>query len=346
MKQSLSIVQNNHLVVPPRQKPALRLVKTNTLSREDWLDVRRGGIGSSDAAAAVGMNPYCSPLELWVDKTGRGGALKQNDPEDDSAPTYWGTLLEPIVAAHYTKRTGHRVRRINAVLQHPEHSFMRANIDREVMHTPDVQILECKTAGINGARLWQDGVPGYVRLQVQHQLAVTGKQAADVAVLLGGQHLEIHRMIRDESLIDWLIEAERQFWHYVETDTPPPVDGSASSQAALQALYPQDRGTRCDFRHDTRLCTTFGDWLQTRERIKALDGIESLLRQQLQQAMGEASYADFEQGAVRWTKSKDGTVLDVERLLADQPDLLTHYSRPRSGVRRFTPILKKEHHHA
>jgi predicted phage-related endonuclease len=29
---------------------------------------------------------------------------------------FWGTLLEPIVAAHYTKRTGNKVRRVNAVL--------------------------------------------------------------------------------------------------------------------------------------------------------------------------------------------------------------------------------------
>jgi predicted phage-related endonuclease len=40
--------------------------------------------------------------------------------------------------------------------------------------------------GINGARLWKEGVPEYVELQVMHQLAVTGKRAADVAVLLGG----------------------------------------------------------------------------------------------------------------------------------------------------------------
>ena len=50
---------------------ALRLVDTKGLDREAWLDVRKGGIGSSDAAAAVGLNPYKSPLELWLEKTGR-----------------------------------------------------------------------------------------------------------------------------------------------------------------------------------------------------------------------------------------------------------------------------------
>ena len=166
---SLSPVQSS--------RPALRLVSTKALPREDWLNVRRQGIGSSDAAAAVGLNPYKSQLELWLEKTGRNGLLPKTDPLDEESPAYWGNILEPIVAAHYTRRSGNRVRRINAVLQHPDPQlhWMLANIDREVIGAPDVQILECKTAGINGARLWKEGVPEYVQLQVQHQLVVTGK---------------------------------------------------------------------------------------------------------------------------------------------------------------------------
>ena len=161
---------------PKRSPPALKLVKTQDLSRDDWLTVRKGGIGSSDAASAVGLNPYKSQLQLWMEKTGRYGNLPKVDPNDETSPMYWGTLLEAIVAAHYTKQTGHKVRRINAVLQHPKESWMLANLDREVMGAPDVQILECKTAGLNGSRLWKEGVPEYIQLQVMHQLAVTGNK--------------------------------------------------------------------------------------------------------------------------------------------------------------------------
>jgi len=156
-----------------RNRPALRLVETKDLSRDDWLEVRKNGIGGSDAAAAVGLSPYMSPLELWLIKTGRDANLPRPDPQDTTEPVYWGALLEPIVAASYTKQTRNRVRRINAVLQHPTIPFMLANVDREVVGNRDVQLLECKTAGLNGARLWRDGVPEYVQLQVQHQLAVS-----------------------------------------------------------------------------------------------------------------------------------------------------------------------------
>ena len=160
-----------------KPRPALRLVGTKQLPREEWLTVRKQGIGSSDAAAAVGLNPYKSQLELWLEKTGRDTSLPKLDPQDEDCPAYWGNILEPIVATHYSRRSGHRVRRINAVLQHPDPklAWMLANIDREVIGAPEVQILECKTAGINGARLWKEGVPEYVQLQVMHQLAVTGK---------------------------------------------------------------------------------------------------------------------------------------------------------------------------
>ena len=309
---------------PQKPKPALRLVKTLDLPRDEWLEVRKTGIGSSDAAAAVGLNPYQSQLELWLVKTGRDDGLPKVDPHDEESPMYWGNILEPIVAAHYTRRTGNRVRKINAVLQHPDPNtaWMLANIDREVIGASDVQILECKTAGINGARLWKDGVPEYVQLQVHHQLAVTGKQAADVAVLLGGQHLEIHRIERDEALIRNLVQLEREFWHFVETDTPPPADGSESADRALRCLYPQDSGSTIDFSEDRTLSATFADLVALRERIAEQEKEEALLKQRLQQAIGSASGALFETGEVTWKKAKDSVVLDVATLLKDQPDLM------------------------
>jgi putative phage-type endonuclease len=320
-----------------KSRPALRLIGTKQLPREDWLAVRKQGIGSSDAGAAVGLNPYKSQLELWIEKTGRDATLPKIDPQDEESPAYWGNVLEPIVAWHYSKRTGKKVRRINAVLQHPdpELPWMLANIDREVMGADDVQILECKTAGINGARLWKEGVPEYVQLQVMHQLAVTGKQAADVAVLLGGQHVEIHRIERDEQMIDRLIELERKFWQYVQTDTPPPVDGSASSEAALRCLYPKDNGQSVDFSGNAGLAATYLELKAVRQSIAEKESRESLLKQILLQAMGEATRAQFSNGFVSWKRSKDSTVLDVERLLKEKPYLQVRFTKLKVGSRRF-----------
>lgn len=314
--------------------PALRLVDTRRIARADWLEVRKSGIGGSDAAAAVGLSPYKSQLELWLEKTGRDAQLDKPDPSDTTHPVFWGTLLEPIVAAAYTQQTGRKVRRVNAVLQHPTVPFMLANLDREIVGSPEVQILECKTAGEFGARLWLDGVPEYVQLQVQHQLAVTGKHAADVAVLLCGQKLEVHRVYRDDELISRLIHLEAQFWQYVTSDTPPPADGSESADRALRCLYPGN-ATVVDFTEDRQLSAAFADLVLLRVDIKAKEALAERLKQTLQQAMGDASVAQLDTGKITYKRSKDSVSIDLDRLLADHPDLAQQYATTKPGSRRF-----------
>src|SRR3546814_16450973 len=111
-----------------------------------------------------------------MEKTGRAAANGE-EPGMDS-PMFWGTLLEPYVAVAYQQKTDHTVRKTNAVLQHPTFNFTLANIHREVEGCPEVQILECKTAGEFGASLWPDGVPESVALQVKNHIPETGKKAA------------------------------------------------------------------------------------------------------------------------------------------------------------------------
>ncbi len=315
-----------------KQSGAVRLVDTKKLPYGQWLDVRRNGIGSSDAAAAVGLCPYKSQLELWMEKTGRTPPEEVRPGQDD--PRYWGNLLEPMVATAYQERTGRKVRKLNAVLQHPTFPFMLANIDREIVGVPDVQVLECKTAGEFGSRLWKDGVPEYVQLQVQHQLAVTGKAAADVAVLLCGQQLEIHRIERDEEVIARLVLLETRFWEYVEEDIEPPADGSESAAKALRTLYRGD-DTSLDFTGEADLDRAFDTLATLKGELEAMEDEVESLKQVIQQAMGDASKARFAHGEVTFKRAKDSTTLDTKRLIAECPYVAAMYTVTRPGARRF-----------
>lgn len=323
-----------------KKNAALRLVDTRTLDRQQWLSVRQGGIGSSDAAAAVGLCPYKSQLELWMEKTGRTPTEGATPGMDD--PRYWGTLLEPYVAVAYSQQTDRKVRKVNAVLQHPTFPYMLANIDREVVGCPDVQILECKTTGEWGSKLWRDGVPEYVQLQVQHQLAVTNQRAADVAVLLCGQRLEIHRIERDEEVIARLMVLEARFWQYVTTDTEPPADGSESAGKALRQLYPGG-GNTLDFCENRELSDRFAELVALKDELEVRGKHAEQLKQTLQQAMGDAARAVFATGEVSFKRAQDGTSLDTKRLAQDHPDLVARYSVPKAGARRFLISAKADH---
>jgi predicted phage-related endonuclease len=132
-----------------------------------------------------------------------------------------------------------------------------------------VQILECKTAGIHGARLWKDGVPEYVQLQVMHQLAVTGHKAADVAVLIGGQELRIFRIERDEALIARLIEMEHALLASGGKQHAPAGDGSDSAEKRCAASIPTVVGEEVDMSRTPQLNATFDALLLAREQLDA-----------------------------------------------------------------------------
>ena len=320
-----------------RLSSAKRLVNTKDMAYQDWLEVRKQGIGSSDAATACGLNPYMSMLELWLIKTGR----QTQSIEDEStgvAPLYWGKQLEPLVAEYYSMHTDNKVRRVNAVLQHhdPDKHFMLANLDYSVVGSEEVQILECKTAGEHGAKLWRDGVPLYVLCQVQHQLAVTGKQAAHVCVLLCGHETKIFKVTRSESVIEHIISAERYFWECVEKDTPPSVDASESAAKAIQQLYPVHIPlTVEDLSQNETANLMFDKLITLKEEIQHKQERFDELKHQIQMMMRDAERATFAHGSVVWKKAKDSISLNTKALLQHQPELIELYPLQKQGSRRF-----------
>ncbi|AXB03276.1 MULTISPECIES: YqaJ viral recombinase family nuclease [Aeromonas] len=312
---------------------ATRLASTTDLPREQWLAIRKLGIGSSDAAVAVGLSPYRCPLSLWLEKTGR----KEPDDISHKEAVLWGIELEPVLAQVYAKRTGNRVRRVNAVLQHPEHLFMLANLDREVVGHPDGPgILEIKTASYHSAPQWEEGVPVAYQCQVLHQLAVTGHAWAEVAVLIGGQDFRIYRIERDEEKIRDLTEREAQFWHQVTSDQQPEPDGSKDAGSALAWLFPRDDGETVDLSDSPEFNQLFEELLHLREHKEEVELRESQIKQRLQATLGEATAGLFADGKITWKRSKDRLAPDLDRLGQDHPDLLSHYVKPVPGSRRFT----------
>ena len=339
----VTLKQNEVISKPAPPKTSItakRLVNTKSLSREDWLQFRKQGIGSSDAAAACGIHPYLSMLELWMIKTGRM-ASNIDESIEGYSPLYWGNTLEPMVAKFYQEHTGNKVRRVNAILQHPDpdKAFMLANLDYAITGNDEVQILECKTAGEHGAKLWKHGVPLYVTCQVQHQLAVTGKAAAHICVLLCGHEAKIYKVERDEHLIDSIMEHERLFWQYVETDTPPTPDHSESAAKALKQLYPTAKpSSKVDLTDDDGANKLFEQLLSYRDYMQELEERHDQVKHQLQMLIADNEVAVFEKGAISWKRSKDSIGLDSKAVIKVHPELLAKFSKTKQGSRRFVVL--------
>lgn len=183
------------------------------------IEDRKLGIGGSDVAAICGLSKYKTPLDVFLEKIGEKEA-----PDLDNQYIYWGNTLEPIVAQEFSVRTGLAVKEAPEPFIHPEHTFMRANIDRLVLG--EEAILECKTASSYAKNLWgEDGtdiMPTEYYLQVAHYCAVLDKPKAYVAALIGGNDFRIMVYNRNMELEKKLIEIERRFWveHVLERFPP------------------------------------------------------------------------------------------------------------------------------
>lgn len=171
------------------------------MSRDEWLEARKMGIGGSDAGAILGLNPYSSPTRVFLDKTG------QAEPQADNYAMKIGRDLEDYVARLFTEETGKKVRRRNAMLINDSYPFAVANVDREVVG--EKSLLECKTTSKLDPQDLRDGIaPDSYYCQCMHYLAVTGMERIYLAILYlsDPKTFEILEITRNDETIESLME--------------------------------------------------------------------------------------------------------------------------------------------
>lgn len=214
---------------------AKTLVSTVGLSEADWLQARRKGIGGSDVAAICGLNPYRSAIQVYLDKLGLAEDVEENQA------MRWGKLLEGTIADEFARLTGLPCRKVEAILQHPEHEWALVNIDRLIEPEGQAQgVLEVKNASAYMAKAWEEGeAPQHYITQLQWGMFVTGLDWGYFAPLIGGNNLLVDkRMDLDRELIEPMVKICSDFWQMVTLRTPPAPDGSDASTNALKLMYP------------------------------------------------------------------------------------------------------------
>lgn len=198
---------------------------------DEWRAARKNGIGGSDAAAAIGMSKYTSPLELWLEKTGQAEGFAGN----------WhasrGTALEPLIRQHYAEMTGRDVKIPRHLLQHPVHKFMLASIDG---FTDDGRLQEFKapTSDYGWGKPGTDEIPAEYLVQCQHNMIVTGLTVSDVGASFGGTEPVYYEVKADVELQALIIEKEAAFWSMVELGVRPAITSVSDALAAYPFCQP------------------------------------------------------------------------------------------------------------
>lgn len=304
------------------------VVKTNNLTREEWLKYRTGGIGGSDVSIIAGINPFKSVHQLWLEKTG------QIEPEQtESEYAHFGTLLEPIVRKEFTERTGIKVRQKHMLLQSSEYPFMYADLDGVINEGGELAIFEAKTASQYKMETWEEGVPAGYILQVQHYMAVTGAKKTYIAALVGGNHFVYHTVERDEVMIAKIIAMEKYFWEtHVIGDVEPIPDGSEATTNYFNSKFGESNGQIIELPEEAlAICE---EYERLSEQLKELETAKSAAANQLKSYLKEAEAGTVGDRKIVW-KQIFKSSLDQKRLKEEKPDIYNGYVT-QSSYRRLS----------
>ena len=131
------------------------------VTQEQWLHLRKTGIGGLDAGAICGLNPYSSAMKVFQDK------ISTKIEEVSNESTRIGHDLEDYVAKRFMEATGLKVRKSNYMYRSKKYPFMIADLDRVVVG--EDAGLECKTASAYSADKWKEGqIPLHYVMQCYH----------------------------------------------------------------------------------------------------------------------------------------------------------------------------------
>lgn len=296
-------------------------------------------IGGSDTAAILGVSPWKSAFQLYQEKIGE---FREEVTPDKQKIFNRGKRWEPIVIEMLVDELqdrGHDVHILNRNERYidPEHSFMAAEIDLELLLDGEHVNGEMKTVHPFAAKDWgeegTDEIPLYYTSQVAHGQMVTGRNKAIVAALIGADDLRVHQVDRDDELIQLIRGKELEFWQrIVNREAPEPT-----SMEDIKRLYQIDSGEVMEADEELiKLCT---DLSGSKSFAKKLENEIEILSTRIKAHMGESAILLHNgQKLATWKSNKPSTKIDWQaayQSLNPAPEHINSFTTTKPGARPF-----------
>ncbi len=235
--------------------------------------LRAQGIGASETASILGLNPYSSALDLYIQKT---SPVSEVDELADNEAVYWGSNLEAPIANRYAQLNNVELLDSPTVV-HPKHNFILATPDRLIANSK--KLIEIKTVGPHAIKQWADNkIPQNYFIQCAQLLYVLDYESIDLVALMCGQELKTFTINRDEKM-DLIIESTcLDFWNnHVLPKIPPKADyNSPNTLEAIKKLYKEvDGDSRIDLTDEETL-TWIKSWTEAKKQISKFEAIAKI----------------------------------------------------------------------
>ena len=313
-----------------------RILPANT--REEWLQERKAGIGCSEIAAILGLNPWRSPLDVYLDKIGEGR------PQEETRPMRLGKAFEPAILAEYTKETGREARLNDRLFQHPDVPMLGTPDAFELEELPPPGVEMKATRNQNGwGESGTDEIPDVYLPQVAGYMAILNRPFWHVAALIAGGDFRVYTVRRDAALEAVILENVARFWRdNVIAHRAPDPDGSASAGEWVREKFPRHTSmARVASPEESDLLRLL---VEAKDGREAAEREEERLKQLVQMRIGDAEGLIFDGGKCTWKTSKDSVVTDWKAVAAELTvpvEVVNKHTNLRPGSRRFVLTVKE-----
>jgi putative phage-type endonuclease len=309
--------------------------------RQSWLAARKLGVGASEASALFACSPYESAYSLWAQKAGLVPPPKVEGEHLDA-----GHFLEPAIANWYEAVTKRELWTFSpyCIARHPRVACMFATPDRWVTAAPDRSpsgIVQIKNTASFMEGAWSEAPPLHIQIQVQHELAVTGREWAAIAVVIGGNKLRHWDIERNPDFIGELEAECEAFWRLVEAKEPPEADPHKATYRVLEKLHPSDNGE--ELLLDDEAVAWWTAMQEARQRrldaekiVKVLKAEEEKFDVRLRAAIGSATFGKLPDGRVLSLKTTARDGYTVEACTYRQLRLVAEKATGRRAPRKAT----------
>lgn len=287
-----------------------QMISTSGMPRQEWLALRRTGIGGSDAAAIVCLSPWATPYTVYMDKL---GLLPE---KEDTEAMRQGRDLEEYVARRFMEHSCKKVRRCNYMIRNPQYPFAIADIDFRIVG--ENAGLECKTTSSLDLKKFH-GVefPEQYYAQCVHYLAVTGADRWYLAVLVLGRGFFVYVLERHDMEIAALMEAEGRFWQRVQEQDPPGVSGHDADTEAVGTVWADSSDEMIDLFDMEHL---FRELKSLDEALTITQGLKNKAINEIKARMKTASSGSCGHYSCTW-RTQQRRSLDLDALREDYPDI-------------------------
>ena len=266
-------------------------------------------IGSSDAPAIINISPWKTEYMLYQEKI---GILAEDIAKDKQKLFNRGKRWEPIVVEMLVDELEDRGHDVQIIARNnryidPEHQFLAAEIDLEIMLDGEHVNGEMKTVHPFAAKDWgqqdTDEIPIYYTAQVLHAQMVTGKNRTIVAALIGADDLRVHVVYRDDELIQLIREKEIEFWKRIQNRNPPQI----TDLKDIRKIYAHDVGTTIEA--DDRVFNLITKLQRVKHEISRLEHESEDLEVEIKKFMGENSVLQHGgKPILTWKNNKDSYI--------------------------------------